>query len=101
MSLSIVFSESDIKNLLNTFSEDSKYQIIEYLEDIVIELKGKRNILGIYEFDNEVRYDEIKEEITNTVAEKMHKLIRTFNIDMLLLLNNAEAEFRQKLKDTK
>lgn len=102
MPLSTIFSESDIKSLLGTFSEDSKYQIIECFDDIVIDTKGRKNLLGLYEFDSpEELFDGIKEEITNNLVEKMNKLIRTFSIDMILLLNNTEVEFKQKIKEVK
>lgn len=102
MSLSTIFSESDIKSLLGTFSEDSKYQIIEYLDDVIIDTKGRKNILGLYEFDlPEEIFDGLKEEIANNLTEKMNKLIRVFSIDMILLLNNTEAEFKQKIKEMK
>jgi hypothetical protein len=94
MGLSIIYS--DIQRILINFPSDIREDVVSTLEDISSDANDSRNILGLYVHDS--RSDGIAEKMAEDLVEKMHKLIKAFNIDMINVINTTEREYRTKIK---
>jgi len=94
MSLSSVYSE--IQGLLVNFPLDVKDTIVSYLEEISEDTNGHRNILGLYEHD--VSSDGISDKLADDLIIKMAELIKTFNVEMIKIIEITEKEYRIKIK---
>ena len=94
MGLSTVYSE--IQELLVNFPSDIRDNIVSYLEEISEDTNDHRNILGLYEHD--VTSDGVSDKLANDLIEKMTKLIKTFNVEMIRILDDTEKEYRTKIK---
>jgi uncharacterized protein YgfB (UPF0149 family) len=94
MSLLIIYY--DLQRLLTVFPSDIKEDVVSILEEISSDTNDSRNILNLYVHDN--KSDGVAEKMADDLTEKMNKLIKTFNINMMQVISDTEKEYRTKIK---
>lgn len=94
--MSLILFYSEIQELLTNFPEDVKENIVSLLEEISSDANDSRNILGLYVHDS--KSDGIADKMAEDLVERMNKLIKAFNIEMMNVISNTEREYRAKIK---